>query len=77
MSKRTDTSREVRLWIGTVITLVSTGVILASNPYVKCKVKSVINKHKNYFEAKKKEKEEKKEPHIEVVNSETVSQEPL
>ena len=77
MSRKTDTSREIRLWLGMITTVVSTAVIVASNPYIRCKAKAKYNNVKDYVERKKEEHRKKKEPHIEVVSSETISQEPL
>ena len=75
--KNIDTSREIRLWVGIILSGITTAAVLASNPYISTNVKRKINSVKDYVNAKKKEHEEKNAPHIEVVDSETVSQEPL
>lgn len=84
MSRATDTSREWRLWIGTIAWLLATGAVLAANPYVRTKVKSAANgvkkkatEFKENVKAKREERRKKKEPHIEVVSSEVIHQEPL
>ena len=84
MSRATDTSREWRLWISTIAWLAATGVVIATNPYVRSKVKSAknwtvdkVNDFKKKAKAKKEERRKNKEPHIEVVSSEVIHQEPL
>lgn len=79
MSKNTDTSREVRLWIGAITSLVTTAVIVGSNPYVRWRARSAVNGMKDYFKAKKKEREQKKNdgPEIKVNYSKVVYQEEL
>jgi hypothetical protein len=84
MSRATDTSREWRLWISLLAWLAATGVVIATDPYVRTKMKSAANgvkkkatEFKDHVKAKRKERKEKKAPHIEVVSSEIIHQEPL
>ena len=75
--KNIDTSREIRLWAGIILSAITTVTVLASDPYVRSKARKAVNSVKDYVNVKKEEYKEKHRPHIEVVNSETVSQEPL
>ena len=75
--KNIDTSREIRLWAGIILSAITTVTVLASDPWVRSKTKKVFNGVKDYVNVKKEEYKEKHGPHIEVVDSETVSQEPL
>lgn len=83
MSRKIDTSREVRLWLGLALSAISTAAILMSNPYVKGKVEDGIDGVKEYVNRKKNERKERKEqkkwkkehPDVEVVGSETIKQE--